>query len=101
MTNMIEQVARAICTADANDWDTLTQSYNGRMRQHDLERYARAAIEAMREPTPDMVSAGGSTAFGGTRDDSFAELAEGMARDAYAAMIDAALTETTHSADHS
>lgn len=44
---MIERVARAICKEDGQDWRTLESTYNGRQRQHDYRRFARAAVEAM------------------------------------------------------
>ena len=49
--SMIERVARAICAKDPNDyeWDWLTEGG----KAHFLDA-ARAAIEAMREPTEDM-----------------------------------------------
>lgn len=65
MTTMIERVARAIAKADA------TSSY---------EELARAAIEAMREPTDSMVDAGDQ--YDGCRP-----------VDIYYEMIDAAIAE--------
>ncbi|MBD9540123.1 hypothetical protein IB276_11725 [Ensifer sp. ENS04] len=47
--NMIEKVAQAI--RDAND------AMGGFSSKSDYEMAARAAMEAMREPTPDMVEA--------------------------------------------
>ena len=59
-TDMIERVARAICCPDGCDGDT------GSGKPCDIRRedstsmtQARAAIEAMREPTPEMRINGG------------------------------------------
>lgn len=50
MSEMVERVARAISKADENDGSIVTWvSYR---------RTARAAIEAMREPTESMMEAG-------------------------------------------
>lgn len=49
MSEMIERVAKAICLWDGADWDgTLGSRECSRNRYRDT---ARAAIEAMREPT--------------------------------------------------
>jgi hypothetical protein len=70
MSEMTERVAKAIFDAmditDGLDWTS-------------AERYARAAIEAMREPTVDMIDAAASV-------DRYAEPG-----DEWGAMIDAAL----------
>jgi hypothetical protein len=95
MTNsMIERVARALyerarnpaapaeggyVSNDEPPYTTLDGKWN-------LSDMARAAIEAMREPTEAMVTAGGHAAL-----DSVSQRAD--ARDAWEAMIDAALKE--------
>jgi hypothetical protein len=87
---MVERVARALYairmeTADGAGlhepyvWETDNNAY----REHCL-REARAAIEAMREPTEAMVEAGVSAETGKTLGDRVSNC--------YAAMIDAALT---------
>lgn len=50
---MVERVARAICehALDAPDWDALEPGVKGAYVNH-----ARAAIEALREPTAAMVA---------------------------------------------
>lgn len=58
--SMIERVARAIYEADdawseAFPWPNLAESPN---RPNEYRRVARAAIEAMREPTDEMVTDG-------------------------------------------
>jgi len=56
MTSMIERVARAICHErhdEFNNWTTL-----GEDEKIEFRNEARAAIEAMREPTGAMTAAG-------------------------------------------
>lgn len=85
MSEMVERVARATYEArpygdeHAGDliWDRLEDGWKDRHRD-----MARAAIEAMREPTDAMVDA----AYGRER--------TGTERGNWRAMIDAALTET-------
>lgn len=76
MNEMIERVAKAIETEleAAQAWGTAPL-------QRDL---ARAAIEAMREPTQDMVRASGPDPHGGGHTARDAE-------DIYTSMIDAAM----------
>lgn len=52
MSEMIERVARAICAGNLKRfvWDDLTDLERGVYRVQ-----ARASIEAIREPTPEMV----------------------------------------------
>lgn len=56
MTTMIEQVARALCEA-GYDIDPFMFHYQYETRRASYDALARAAIEAMREPTDAMVSA--------------------------------------------
>ena len=49
MSEMIERVARAMCQSDGDDPERYWRDY---------EVNARAAIEAMREPTEAMIAAG-------------------------------------------
>ena len=72
-TDMIERVARAI--ARPEDWDELKPHWHEVFREQ-----ARAAIEAMREPTKRMVDAG--------RDE---DTLTGAIASVWAVMIDAAL----------
>jgi len=67
----LEAVARALATANNDDWDVLTQGYHGRERIRDHMRAARAAITALRDAgvTEGMVNAAheeGETASFGT-----------------------------------
>lgn len=86
MIDMVERVARAIARASNDDPDGLTGSLlneDERYWQHYVKQ-ARAAIEAMREPTKDMRSAA-AYYLGQTIDIS----------ELYSAMIDAALGKVT------
>jgi hypothetical protein len=86
---MVERVARAIANAGAFD-ETMSdakrgwEKCDGAMRE-DYRREARAAIEAMREPTETMISAGYLWAFGSPNE------AETNAERTWQAMIDDAL----------
>lgn len=58
MNEMVERVARALQSATGNTymtWDELPDASKDRRRM-----YARVAIEAMREPTQDMLTAMGA-----------------------------------------
>jgi hypothetical protein len=83
MTEMIERVAKAIL--DAMD---ITDGLDASA----ADRYARAAIEAMREPTDQMCEAGYSAGTGdwGGRYDNRRELARGRIEPGWHAMIDVA-----------
>ncbi len=88
--NMVHRVAEAMMKAD---WDA---SGEGRPEDTKIKHYylmARAAMEAMREPTEEMGSAAapmmGWKALGGGQLDPLAHAAE-----VYRAMIDAALKES-------
>lgn len=74
MNEMIERVARAIADADMEDYMEFAHRYDAA---------ARAAIEAMREPSEKMVLAGKAVE---PRHYTFSS--------SYLAMIDAALEET-------
>jgi len=50
---MVEKVARACCAAGNHEWPT-TDGYNDRAEKRAWFSIARAAIEAMREPTDAM-----------------------------------------------
>ena len=59
---MVEIVARAICASQGLDWDAqanaMTSGAGDDDEQEGYREMARAAIEAMREPTGSMVDAG-------------------------------------------
>lgn len=94
---MIERVARALLAVDYPDdvggemeylwWDRHGETYL---------RYARAAIEAMREPTEAMIAAIRSAAIDSIYSDGIghSDLEEGAEIVIVSAMIDAALEET-------
>ena len=86
MNEMIERVARAmdpVCFID------LVADIEGfQYRKLVALQNARVAIEAMREPTDEMVKAAFVTL----------ELLEGSQDDCWKSMIDAALTEATNAA---
>ena len=92
MTDMIERVARAICIEDGCDPDQIAVGIGHRMPEgksyplwHARTQQARAAIEAMREPTADMVAIALpslSCAYGHEPEDAAV---------VWAAMVDAAL----------
>jgi hypothetical protein len=85
--NSVERVARAIAkTCGSTSWERLDFA-----AQHDFKKEARAAIEAMREPTEAMLAAAGALVTpAGTESGSWANQNPAPA-DAYIAMIDAAL----------
>lgn len=90
MTTMIERVARAMCLEGSADETVFLGVYMKRWEAKKDE--ARAAIEAMREPTESMVSAAengddpGSSIYG----DPFVAMPHD---EAWKTMIDAALKE--------
>jgi hypothetical protein len=90
MSEMIERVAAAIFKHETgfDEWDGPLLSERGRNM---WRGYARAAIEAMREPTYDMVVYGSSNL--GDLDVEFAGLNETLrgAKECWGFMIDEAL----------
>ncbi len=98
VNDLVERVARALCIADREDPDamvsTLVPTYRGSDRMKFAEvpawtkrvKAARAAIEAMREPTDAMIEAGGNKFSWEHELDEQAQL-----RAAWPAAIDAAL----------
>lgn len=80
MSEMVERVARAICQPPVGD-------YSGDWR--DFIPEARAAIEAMREPTEGMLEAGSDRL--GDNADQLCDTDAGAALVTYHAMIDEAL----------
>ncbi|WP_159585939.1 hypothetical protein [Chelativorans xinjiangense] len=96
MMNMIERVARAICSDDGHYPD----KYDFDVPREDKRNWefyvscARAAIEAMREPEVEMIAAFWRQKNNGTQD--VGETGDARSDyDAYRAMIDAALSEET------
>lgn len=95
---MIERVARAICAAEDYDWESLLGAQESAYRQQKYMRFARAAIEAMWEPTEKMAEAGSTGPFSRNPD----SLVNAMffpkehTPYVYRAMIDAALKEESN-----
>lgn len=87
MSEMIERVARAMAFADlgTDTWDVKSEEDDGcgYLGKEDFRVMARAAIEAMREPTMAMIDAGDA--------EDVHCLAQASVH--YTAMIDAALKE--------
>lgn len=87
MSDMIEKLARALWNeqrmGDSVEYDVLFA-----FRKEELRDEVRAVLEALREPTPEMVEAG--SLWHGLPDSPIALRA---AREAYTAMIDSLLTE--------
>jgi hypothetical protein len=52
--DMIERVARAIANVDGFEWDGLNRQTTGSIAREEYRAEARAAIEAMMEPTDAM-----------------------------------------------
>lgn len=84
---MVERVARRICSANGHNYDRLVaRRVSGELDQADYDRFARAAIEAMREPTEAMLRPAGWL------DNGYAmTVTEGIAEEVWRTMIDAAL----------
>lgn len=90
--DMVERVARAMMR-EAESWPTTSSdraSFAWFVRSHRMG-LARAAIEAMREPTEAMIASGGREAICGIAD---AEPGNFIAADVWQAMISAALKES-------
>lgn len=89
MSEMVERVARAILQAEADErgieagWDGLPPNI-----QHALVLQARAAIEAMREPTEGMLSAAAAKLYDASQ---HGEPLNAFVAGHYRAMIDGAL----------
>jgi hypothetical protein len=63
MSDMIERIARAMCEEDGANWNAanFNETANGDEPEEQREYWrakARAVLEAMKEPTPEMVEAG-------------------------------------------
>jgi len=87
MVNMIEKVAKAIAVEQdlSNDYAEVIMD--------DLKGMARAAIEAMREPTEGMTKA--AIGYGIPLSGMYEGSEEDFVEDVYEAMIDKALEEDT------
>lgn len=85
--SMIERVARAIVASDFNGDTTVFDTMSEEMKAH-FYTNARAAIEAMREPTDFMVKAAREATPAG-----HLLLASAYTRDAIVAAINAALSD--------
>lgn len=87
---MIERVARAICALEYQDPDELTNAIpDGPLYPvwKDFEKFARAAIEAMRVPTKNMVGVGTEARWQSAVRDA------NSINEIWSAMIDAAINE--------
>lgn len=98
-SEVVERVARAICASDFDGDETVYDTMSAEM-QGNFHINARAAIEAMREPTHRMTVAGHS-ALDDTEHTQTKALGSLMGRmafsDVWRAMIDAALVDSpTH-----
>lgn len=92
-SEMVERVARALeplSWAALGSGDTLVH----KTRRTSSLRKARAAIEAMREPTRNMKRYGSFTEVTPVEGAYTQEIGEFAAAEAYTAMIDAALSST-------
>lgn len=89
MTTMIEKVAMAICAADGYPWDhAANEPTAGRPHEPFYMEHARAALQALMEPTEAMEDAvAGLDIYWSYRGDD----TPGGPRDAWRAMLTAAL----------
>lgn len=107
MTGMVEVVAKALCAHDELDWDAQADPLTSGSGGNDQDFYrgvARAAIEAMRSATPEMLLAGGTERTdgwvvlgqdSGARREAPQYIGANGAERMWRAMIDAALSEPT------
>jgi len=93
MTDMVERVARAI--SEAIMYQDSLAHYSYESRKEEMDAVARAAIEAMREPTETMISELHRVLDEMEVHPAARGNSEGF-RAAVAAMIDAALTPPSH-----
>lgn len=85
MSEMVERVARAIADADMEDYEGREALYNA---------FARAAIEAMREPTNNMRGIGFDEAYEHIEPSPYGPVVHAkIGQKVWQAMIDAALRE--------
>ena len=101
MTTMVERVARALCVAghipEGCGWTDDEKREFADEHWRAWEKEARAAIQAMREPTDAMIEAGAIATKDVSRDDQGRRVTTYLAIDrisaAYRSQIDAALAE--------
>ena len=87
--NMREKIARAI--SKRNGWNGCGKPCQPGNRECECLKFADAALEAMREPTDEMLMAGYKAPQGNQRGcDNKRELASAYMRGPFTAMIDAA-----------
>lgn len=93
----VEEVARAIALEDLDPETRAAVDPDKWLVSESYYALARAAIAAMKEPTPAMKTAAAfwrlSTSFGGDVDGSFDYVSEENAGEIFNAMIDASLKE--------
>lgn len=82
---MVERVARAMVAEDSGQEGSMLFDTHWKEFGEGYMKTARAAIEAMREPTEEMVNSGECADDGMTHTDTVVDI--------YQAMIDAALSE--------
>lgn len=99
MESMVERVAKALAADTMKRWRSPVFMKDEPWRE--FIPAARAAIEVMREPTEEMIEAGGEANYGWTRAESVERAKEAVfeehasnAKVLYQAYIDAALKET-------
>ena len=93
---MVERVARAICRAGGKNPDEVMLSLGGEktLMWEAFEDVARAAIEAMREPTEAMTAAGSRVDVWHSWCAAGERIVDDSAGDVYRGMIDAALKDS-------
>lgn len=92
MSEMIDRVAKAICDAENGIWNSLIGDWHTRISREKYSAMARAAIEAMREPTVAMEDA----PYEASLDIYWSYNADGRpgsSEDVWRIMVDAALKE--------
>lgn len=103
MSEMIERVAKAMSVADSDCdlWDAISEDGDGcgYLGKNEYRLMARAAIEAMREPTGKMVKAACGAMSPAKRPTPDRVSSAQKHRIRYQAMIDAALTKSSISPD--
>lgn len=93
MSEMVERVARALCRTECEPAGCGYSVWDDSLSVADREKYrelARAAIEAMREPTDIMAMHGGAV-----MGDGIGEVTNDDCASIFTAMIDASLSDST------
>lgn len=97
MDTTLERVARAICAAQGLDWDAqadaMTSANGSDNEQNGYRDMARAAVEALKEPSPAMLSAANHITYWDYNGDEEVEhsVTAGIAEDVWQAIIQAIL----------